>query len=126
MAVTVEQVQTAVGRSLTQVERDQVTMWTADALIIIADRLGDVAELDQQKLDMVVRDVVARRVKLPDDVSQQSTTIDGDTTQRTYVTSTGRIEVTDAEWDLLTPNEPVSSGAGNVRLAYSPGWSDDR
>lgn len=120
MAVTVQQVRVAVGRPLTFDEEAQAAMWIGDTLRIIAHRLGDTAHLDQQLLDQVVRDAVARRIKRPDDITQKSVTIDGDTTQRTYQTSTGTIEITDDEWELITPEDVVSSGAASIPLSYAP------
>ena len=104
-------VQTSVGRALTIAEQSQVGLWADQALLIIEHRLGDPGELDQRVLVMVVVEAVARRIKRPDDATQVSITVDGDTAQRSYQSSSGTITILPDEWALLAAS---TDGGGAV------------
>ena len=106
MAVTPEMIAVALGRTAPtdpSVEFDQWTMWIADALLLIEARLGDPSELDQAKLDYVVREAVVAHVRNPDSATQVSVSVDDASSSRTYRSSAGRISILDAWWDLLSP-----------------------
>lgn len=112
MAVTPENIAVALGRTAPTVgsaEYAQWTMWIADALLLIADRLGDVTLLNQAKLDYVVREAVVTHVRRPDDVTQVEVAVDDSRSSRTYRSSKGRVFILDEWWDLLSPND--ESGA---------------
>ena len=114
-------VQTSVGRALTLAEQGQVGLWAGQALLIIEGRLGDPGALDRRVLDMVVVEAVARRIKRPDDATQVSITIDGDTSQRSYQSSSGAITILPEEWVMLAASGSSSGtlGAFSIRPGRS-------
>lgn len=121
MAVTVDDVQTTVGRALTQAERDQAAQWITDALVIIShgpDGRGsiDTSTLDGPTLDLVVREAVAARIKRPDSATQVSVSVDDAQVSRTYASGTGQIEILPIWWGWLLPD--LTSGAFSVRPHY--------
>lgn len=111
MAVTPETIAVALGRtsSPTTIEVQQWTMWIDDARMLIGNRLGDLDELDQAKLDYVVREAVTAHIRHPDDATQVSVTVDDASSSRTYRSGKGRVSIIDEWWDLLSPNEAVSA-----------------
>jgi hypothetical protein len=117
VAVTVSDIETALGRTLTATEQAQATLWIADALLLIGARLGDVAELDQDVLDYVVREAVVARFRNPD--GYQSESID-DYTYR-HGTETRRITILPEWWDLLTP--AGASAAFTITPYGEPGYT---
>ena len=133
MAVTPEMIAVALGRTAPEsdsVEFAQWEMWIADALLLIEARLGDPAELDQAKLDYVVREAVVAHVRNPDSATQVSVSIDDGSSSRTYKTSAGRIAILDLWWDLLSPTDtsgkafevdtmPASAGVYGVDYWWS-------
>src|SRR5690348_10331589 len=112
MAVTVSDIETALGRTLTASEQAQATQWISDALMLIGARLGDTALLDQAVLDYVVREAVVARFRNPD--GYQSETID-DYTYR-LPNETRRITILPEWWDLLSP--ATQSGAFSTRPTF--------
>lgn len=125
MAVTPETIAVALGRTAPDQgspEWVQWEMWIGDALMLIEARLGDPAELDQAKLDYVVREAVAAHVRRPDDVTQVSTSVDDGSTSRTYRSGKGRVTILDEWWDLLAPKtsgrafsfRPTPTGGGHA------------
>ena len=127
MTVQVPDIATALGRTLTATEEAQATQWIADALLLIAARLGDPAELDQDVLDYVVREAVVSRMRNPEGF--QSESID-DYTYR-HSAETRRVTILDEWWRLLSP---VGGGAGafTIRPYYDdigseyPDWWHDQ
>lgn len=104
MAVNPDTIQVALGRAtFSSAEADQWQMWIDDALLLIDARLGDVAELDQAKLDYVVREAVVAHIRHPDDATQVSVSIDDATSSRTYRSGRGRVTIIDEWWALLSP-----------------------
>ena len=71
MAVTPDNIRIALGRTDVSVtEQEQWEMWIADAAMLIEarkDALAIVPDLDQAKLDYVVRAAVVAHVRRPDD-----------------------------------------------------------
>ena len=121
MAVTVEQVQTTVGRSLTSAEIDQVTLWIADAAVVISHGPDgkssiDLSTLDSATLDLVIREAVADRVKHPDAASRVSVFVDDAQTTREYVASSGQLRIREEWWAMLLPS--TQGEAFSVPLAY--------
>ena len=105
MAVTPETIATALGRAtFTSDEDAQWSMWIDDALLLIEARLGDPAELDQARLDYVVREAVVAHIRHPDDATQVSVSVDDASTSRTYRSGKGRVTILDEWWDLLSPD----------------------
>lgn len=108
--VTPSVIQVALGRdSHTPAEADQWSMWIADARLLIEARLGDLDELDQAKLDYVVREAVVSHVRHPDDATQVSVSIDDGASARTYRSGKGRIVILDEWWTLLSPATDASA-----------------
>lgn len=106
MSVTPGDIAVELGRTAPDpagVEYAQWERWIADALMLIAARLGDVSELDQDRLDYVVRQAVTAHVRRPDDATQVSVSIDDGATSRTYRSARGRVEIIDEWWALLAP-----------------------
>lgn len=92
---------------------EQWEMWISDALMLIEARLGDLAELDQAKLDYVVREAVSTHVRRPDDATQVSISVDDAQSSRTYRSSKGRVAILDEWWELLSPS--IETGAFSIR-----------
>lgn len=109
MTVTISDIETALGRTLSSTEQAQATQWISDALLLIGARLGDTTLLDQTNLDYVVREAVVARFRNPD--GYQSETID-DYTYR-LPNETRRITILPEWWDLLSPDKV--SGAFSTR-----------
>jgi hypothetical protein len=133
MSVTPAMIAVALGRTAPtdpSVEFDQWSMWIEDALLLIEARLGDPAELDQARLDFVVREAVVAHVRNPDSATQVTTSVDDASSSRTYRSSAGRISILDAWWDLLSPTHtkgkafevdtmPASAGVYGVDYWWS-------
>lgn len=108
MTVTADTIAVALGRaSHSATEAEQWAMWIADALMLIEARLGDPDELDQAKLDYVVREAVVAHVRHPDDATQVSVSIDDGTSSKTYKSSRGRVAIIDEWWNLLSPEDSL-------------------
>lgn len=108
MSVTPEVVAVALGRTAPDPDSpdwDQWEMWIADALLLIEARLGPVAELDQARVDYVVREAVVAMVKRPDDATQVAVSVDDGSVSRTYRSSKGRVSILEEWWALLAPSE---------------------
>lgn len=112
MSVTPDLIAVALGRatSPSDAEWDQWSLWISDALLLIEARLGDPNELDQDKLDYVVREAVVAQVQRPDDATQVAISVDDGSVSKTYRSSTGRVAIRDEWWDLLDPNAGAESG----------------
>ena len=128
MAVTPDDIAVALGRITPapgSPEYAQWEMWIGDALMLIEARLGDLALLDQGKLDYVVREAVVSHVRKPDDATQVEIAIDDARSSRTYRSSRGRVTIIDEWWDLLSPTDStagafsiVPSGCGSDHLPW--------
>lgn len=108
MAVTSATIAVALGRTAPEVDSPtdlQWEMWIEDARMLIEARLGDLTELDQAVLDYVVREAVVMQVRRPDDATQVTVSVDDGSTSRTYRSSSGRVTILDAWWELLSPTE---------------------
>lgn len=104
MTVSPDTIETVLGRAANSTnETLQWAMWIDDARLLISARLGDLAELDQAKLDYVVREAVVAHIRHPDDATQVSVSIDDASTSRTYRSGKGRVTILDEWWDLLAP-----------------------
>ena len=129
MAVTPETIAVALGRTAPDPgtpEFAQWEMWIADAALLIEARLGDLNELDQAKLDYVVREAVVAHVRRPDDVTQVAISADDGNVSRTYRSSKGRVVILDEWWDLLSPKN--ADGAFSITPQPTSGghapWCD--
>jgi hypothetical protein len=126
MTVTPETIAVALGRTAPETpsaERSQWEMWISDALMLISARLvgtatgqvASLADLDQTKLDYVVREAVKAQVLRPDDATQVEVRVDDGSVGKTYRSSAGRVTIRDEWWDLLSPTESTS-GAFSIRI----------
>lgn len=126
MATSVAQIAVAVGRPTPapgSTDDLQWRMWIEDALLeISAGPTGtshiDLATFDQDRLDRVVRDAVAAKVKRPDDATQVTVAVDDASTSRTYSSSTGAIFIRPEWWRFL--GLVAESNAFSVRPAFVP------
>lgn len=116
MAVaTYEDVAVALGRPISDPdEQARVTYWLDSAELLIEARLGDVSELDQDRLRYVEVESVVARMQNPE--SYQSESID-DYTYR-FGTETRRVTILDEWWNLLSPIE--GSGIFSTRPGFEP------
>ena len=78
-------------------------MWIDDARLLIEARLGDLDELNQSRLDYVVREAVLSHIRHPDDATQVSETLGDASVSKTYRSGKGRVTILDEWWDLLAP-----------------------
>lgn len=116
MSVIPDDIAVALGRTAPAADTPeylQWQMWIGDALMLIEARLGDPAELDQPKLDYVVREAVVAHVRRPDDATTVAVSVDDGQSSRTYRSSGGRVTIRDEWWDLLSP-AASTSGAFSI------------
>lgn len=92
--------------------------WIADARMLIAERLV-LADLDQVKLDFVVRKAVAAFVKRPDDATQVDIAVDDGRVSKRYTSGRGQIVILDEWWAMLDPGQG-EAGAFSARPAFEP------
>lgn len=97
----------------------QWSQWISDALLLIKNRLGDPALLDQETLDYVVRQAVKAQVQRPDDATQVSISVDDGNVARTYSSGSGGVFIKDQWWALLDP-DLNDSAVGSTRLYGEP------
>ena len=110
--VTWTDVQTTLGRPLTDAQKEQADAWIEQARTIIRGRLGDLDLLDQPTLDMVVTEAVADRTKRPDSATQVTVQVDDGQVSKRYESSAGQIHILDEWWALLSPK--TSGGAFTI------------
>lgn len=121
MTVTPTDIAVELGRTVPDPasnEYAQWELWIADARMLIAARLGDLADLDQERLDYVVRNAVAAHVRRPDDATQVAVSVDDGSTSRTYRSGKGRVVILDEWWSLLAPSDS-SMRAFSIRPSSS-------
>lgn len=107
MSVTPEDIAVELGRTAPAegtIQHQQWSRWIEDALMLIKARLGDLADLDQEKLDYVVRQAVAEHIRHPDDATNVTISVDDASTSRTYRSGSGRVSIRDEWWALLSPS----------------------
>ena len=111
MSVTYTDVQTTLGRTLTAAEQAQATLWIGDHRMLVGARLGDVAELDQDHLDYVVRESVAERLRNPAQGADRVTiAVDDASVTKSYRMTNAAAYILDEWWTLLSP--ATDSGVG--------------
>lgn len=82
----------------------QWQMWIDDALMHVqvrVDSFDPVPDVDQARLDYVIREAVVAQVRRPDDATQVTISVDDASTSKTYSSSRGRVEISDDWWVLL-------------------------
>jgi len=118
MAVTPETIAVALGVAVPDsAVIGQWEMWISDAEMLIEIRRVqlDVDQIDEAKLDYVVREAVVAQVKRPDDTTQITVSVDDGSTSKTYRSSKGRVTIRDEWWALLGLTDP--SGAFTIDMA---------
>lgn len=117
--VTPEEIAVALGRPTpTELDRAQWLVWIGDAEILIEDRMGDLAALDQKRLAYVIRNAVSAMVQRPDSATQVDVAVDDGRVSKRYSSSTGKVTILDDWWDLLTTVS--DSAAFTIRPAFEP------
>lgn len=128
MAVQPADVATDLGRSAPSpgsTDYEQFLMWINEALLLLRvgdgvhAGLGDLALLDQETLDYVVRKAVVAHARRPDDATQVSVSVDDGSTARTYSTGKGLVTIPEWCWGMLSP-EQANEGAFSVRPSFQP------
>lgn len=120
MAVTVADVATTARATVPPSDVATVQRWIADVELLLRLRFSDrLAEIDADAVDLVIREVVAARVRRPrDEVSSQSVAVDDATVTRRWETSTsgGRSWDEWLAWLAGLLPDATSGGAWSIRL----------
>lgn len=126
MAVTPETIAVAMGRAAPPEGSplwEQWEMWISDALMLIearAELVGKLVEdIDQAKLDYVVREAVTAHVKRPDDATTVQVSVDDASSSKTYKSGSGRVSIRDEWWSFLG----LMSASGAFAIDRAPGRS---
>lgn len=101
MHATASDVATNLGRSLSTAEEAQAAQWIGWAESTIQRRLGDLAQLDPDTLNMVIVEAVSRRLRMPEPVTQVSVSVDDANVNKTYSKATGLIDILPEWWAAL-------------------------
>nr|DAL14416.1 MAG TPA_asm: hypothetical protein [Caudoviricetes sp.] len=101
------------------IEWRQWDLWITDARMLIENRLGDLGELDQTKLDYVTREAVVAQVRRPDDSTQVDVSIDDGRVSKRFSSGSGRVRILDEWWALLDPTGGNSGRAFAIDTAPS-------
>lgn len=110
MSVTPDMIAVALGVTAPasgSTQYAQWQMWVGDAMLLIEARLGDPSQLDQAKLDYVIREAVAEHVRHPEDLTQVTVSVDDGSTSKQYRSGAGRVVIHDEWWALLEPTSAV-------------------
>jgi hypothetical protein len=124
MTITPQDIAVALGRTGPTAEEDaQWQLWVDDAFMLIdfrKDALEITDELDEIRLDYVVREAVVAHVRRPDNATQVTVAVNDASTSRTYRSGRGRVEIIDEWWELLGLTSP-SAGVYAIDTAYGAG-----
>src|SRR5689334_9519020 len=107
MAVTPGMIAVAMGVAAPEsdsIQEQQWQLWIDTALMLIEVRksqLGVTEDLDEARVDYVVREAVVAQVRRPDDATQVAVSVDDGSVSKTYRSSRGRVEILDEWWALL-------------------------
>lgn len=125
MAVTAETIAIRLGVRIPEPDSLQEQTWQMfidDAEMFIEDRrrrLG-VDEIDEVKMEYVIREAVAAHILRPDDATQVTISVDDASSTKTFRSGSGRVVIKDEWWELLGLTEG-SEGAFTLDLAPSFG-----
>ncbi|MGP9528585.1 Gp19/Gp15/Gp42 family protein [Glutamicibacter sp. AOP5-A2-18] len=122
---TVEDVQKRLGRDLTTAETAQATEWLQDLEADIRARIPDIDVLMADEITglsytrtvtRVVAETIVAKLKNPKGLRQYTESVDDYSLTETVDTanSSGRLVITDADWDLLIPS--LDGDAFSIRL----------
>lgn len=112
------------SRDLTEREKVQVTEWLDDIESTILGRIPNLADLIaagtllQRTVVKIEAQVVLRKLDNPQ--GKLTERIDDYSWTRDSSTATGQLELTDCEWEELTPS--AATDAFTIRPHYEPGW----
>jgi hypothetical protein len=131
MTVTPENIAVAMG--VAAPEQDSITwqqweLWIDDATMLIDNRATQldipIEDIDEAKLDYVIREAVVAHVKKPDDATQVTVSVDDGSTSRSYRSGRGRVAILDEWWNLLGLTDPSGAFAIDMvgRAAPHPPW----
>jgi hypothetical protein len=130
MSVTPNMIAVALGQAAPEpdsIQDQQWSLWIDDAYMLIDTRrlsLDPTIEIDQAKLDYVVREAVVAHVKKPDDATQVTVSVDDASTSRSYRSGKGRVTILDEWWTLLGLTDPGGAfsldmvGFANLHLPW--------
>jgi hypothetical protein len=130
MSVTPNMIAVALGQAAPEpdsIQDQQWSLWIDDAYMLIDTRrlsLDPTIEIDQAKLDYVVRESVVAHVKKPDDATQVTVSVDDASTSRSYRSGKGRVTILDEWWTLLGLTDPGGAfsldmvGFANLHLPW--------
>lgn len=130
MAVTPIMIAVALGVTApvpASLQEQQWEMWIADAEMLIETRRLQITpddEIDEAKLDYVVREAVVAHIKKPDDSTQITVSVDDGATSRSYKSGKGRVTILDEWWPLLGLTDPSGAfaidmlGVASVHLLW--------
>lgn len=116
--VTISDVSTSLGRSLSDAEQLQTSQWVEDAELIIKARLGDLVLLDGPTLSFVVREAVVARLRNPDGVQYEAI----DDYRYGMPTESRRVTILDEWWRMLDPD--TGSSAFSARPYFTADTPD--
>lgn len=118
--VTSADVAVALGRPAFEgPEEAQVDWWISSAELKIRNRLGDLAELDQESLKFVVVEAVAAKARNPDSAQYEAI----DDYRYGLPPESRAVTITDEWWDMLSPVSVPSNAAYTVPLGGPDVWS---
>lgn len=124
MSVTPAMIAVAVGVAAPtsgSVTEQQWQMWIDDAVMLIDTRAEQlqITDLDEAKVDYVVREAVVSQVKRPDDATQVTISVDDGSTSKSYRSGKGRVTILDEWWTLLGLTEPDGAFAFDMARSNS-------
>lgn len=107
MAVTPANIAVALGVAAPEsnsITEKQWQMWIDDAAMLIDDRKTQLEhddDIDEAKLDYVIREAVVAHVRRPDDATQVTVSVDEGSSSKTFRSGKGRVTILDEWWTLL-------------------------
>lgn len=121
MTASVNDVATQLGRQITDPqETAQIEAWIELADMTVRkrypnlDQLVSEGRIDQNAVNLVEAQAVARYSRNPSGFTSRSETIDDYTTAYGMSNPSVSIELTDAEWSLIAPSDSGASGAFTI------------
>jgi hypothetical protein len=119
MAVTPAKIAVALGQAAPEsgsVTEQRYQMWIDDAEMLIEARRQtmNAVQIDEVKIEYVIREAVVAHARRPDDETQVTVSVDDGSSSRTYRSGKGRVTILDEWWAFLGLTEP--SGAFAVDM----------
>ena len=104
MTATADTIAVALGRDPSgETEREQWEMWIFDAMLLLESRLT-LADLDEARVDYVVREAVIAHIRNPEDATQVSVSVGDASQSKSYRSGAGRVTIRPEWWRLLDPD----------------------